>query len=261
MERKASVKLAVCVPAYNDLAGVLRCLNSLHATQATSDVAYYVQDDASPAVDMRGLVPESLASVERNEVNLGFAGNVHRGVARSSGDIIAVINQDVYAVPGLSDGWDAALLAPFEDARVAVVAPRLLFPNGAVQSCGGAFDQLRQPVHRALGWANADDRRVSTPGPVPWATGAALAIRRAAWDALGGFDRAYRMYWEDLDFCLRVGLAGGLTWYVPACTLIHQVGSTGGSPHFLKGALLYKSRWVDTGMVAAGPYMPTVRFW
>lgn len=255
------MKLSVVLPSYNNLAGVLMALNSMQAMQQTADVEYLVQDDCSPHVNYPALIPPSVASVKRNEQNLGFAGNCNTGAARATGDVLFFVNQDVYGVYGWSDGWDAALLAPFADPQVGIVAPRLLFPTGGIQSCGGTFDALCQPVHKHLGAQNVHHPMLATPGPVEWATGAALAIRRDAFEALGGFDTAYAMYFEDCDMCLRARERGLIVWYQPDCTLVHGVGSTGGSPHFPASARLFKQRWVETRKVTAGTLAPTTRYW
>lgn len=254
------MKLSVIIPSYNNLAGVLMALNSMRAMQ-TTDVEYLVQDDASPDVLYPALVPDCVAAVERNELNLGFAGNCNAGAARATGDVLFFLNQDVYAVYNWSDGWDAVLMAAFDEPQVGIVAPRLLFPMGGIQSCGGTFDQLGQPVHKALGWSSVHHPSVSTPGEVEWATGAALAFRRECWAQLGGFDTAYPMYFEDVDACLRARQLGWRVWYEPRCTLVHAVGSTGGSPHFPVSARLFKERWIDSGIVQPGRLAPTARYW
>ena len=256
------MRLSVIIPAFDDLASTLACLNSLRAMQATADVSYYVQDDASPHVNLFALIPACAASVARNEVNLGFAGNANAGAARAEGDILFFVNQDINGAWGWSNGWDAALLTAFlTNETVGIVGARLLFPNGEVQNSGGVFDALCQPVHRYLGFSNPHDPRVSEPCAVDWTTGAALAIRRDVWERVGGFDTAYRMYWEDVDLCLRVREAGYDIFYEPRCTLIHAVGSTGGSSHFSDGARLFKQRWVDSRKISPGSEPVRIRYW
>jgi GT2 family glycosyltransferase len=66
------------------------------------------------------------------------------------------------------------------------------------------------------------------PHEVGFASGAALVVRRAAWDAAGGFDPAYFMYGEDLDLCLRLRLAGRGVGIVPAARVEHAYAYTKG---------------------------------
>ena len=257
------MRLSVIIPAFNDLAAVLNCLNSLQALASRRvEIEFLVQDDNSPNVLFQAAIPQLVASVERNPVNLGFAGNVNRAAQRATGDYLFIVNQDVFGVPGWSEHWDIALLNTFIcNPQVGIVAPRLLFPNGSIQSAGGLIDAGLAPYHRCLGYSNPHTPEVSTPRELAWATGAALAIRRNVWDKLGGFDARYRMYFEDAALCLRARELGYLVQYQPACTLIHSVGSTGGSPHFGASARLFKSEWVDTGKLKPDTAGQFVKYW
>ena len=60
--------------------------------------------------------------------------------------------------------------------------------------------------------------------PVDWAAGAALMIRRDVLDAIGGFDEAYFLYFEETDLCLRAAKAGWPTHYLPDARVMH-IGS------------------------------------
>ena len=65
---------------------------------------------------------------------------------------------------------------------------------------------------------------------MPWVLGAALAIRRAAFDAVGGFDKSFFMYFEEVDLCYRFKQAGWQTHFVPEASVIH-VGAASTKRH------------------------------
>jgi len=259
------MKISIIIPAYDNLEAVLTCVNSLRALALDNTrIEYLVQDDASPNVLYPALIPQEIARVERNEKNLGFAPNVNRGVQRATGDIYFAVNQDVYAVPQVSHGWDAALRAAFEaDPQIGVIGARLLFPNGTVQSAGGNIDGAGQPYHPCLGWADVNHPEVATSRECQWVTGAAIAVRREAWQAVVGFDPEYRRgYWEDADLCFKAREKGWRVWYEPAITLVHSVGSTGGNPEFfMRNAMLWKQRWADTKKAIADVPNVMVHYW
>lgn len=261
------MRLAVVVVAYNHAPEVLTCLNSLQALAANpQSIAWHVQDDCSPEVMFPAVIPRCVASVERNPQNVGFAANANAGarfvINNYGAEVVFLLNQDIQAVPQYSQGWDAALLKAFEGDEVGVVGARLLFPNGSIQNAGGAFDALAQPVHRYLGYSNPNAAICATAGAVEWTTGAAMAIQSNLFQYLGGFDEQYqRGYFEDVSFCIRAREAKARIWYEPACTLVHSVGSTGGSPYFAQNARRFKREFVDTGRVKSGTLQPQFRYW
>jgi len=253
--------LSVIIPAYRDLKAVLRALNSVQAT-ATGAHEYIVQDDC-PEDTLLPYIPPCVASVEVNKSNLGFGGNCNAGAQRAGGDILLFLNQDAYAVYGLSEAWDEAILRAFDNPKVGVVGVRLLFPDGRIQHAGVHFDGNCQPTHRFLGYADKDYRRAIVPEQVPAVTGAALAIRAPLFHKLGGFDaESYPGgYFEDVDLCARVVREGACIWYEPRCTFIHEVGTSGGNPLFAQNARTFKERWVDTGHIEPDTTAVRERFW
>lgn len=254
------MRISVIIPAYNDLVAVMTALNSLQGlAQDRANIEYLVQDDASPALFLPALIPN--AATERNVKNLGFAGNCNAGARRAGGDVLLFVNQDVYGVPEWSAGWDEALRAAFLDPQVGIVGARLLFPDGRIQSAGGLYDAKAQPYHRCLGWKDPRYWETNEARAVDWVTGAALAVRRDIFEAMGGFDEGYRMYFEDVDLCIRAQQAGHGVWYAPALTLIHSTGSTGGSPYFEASKARFRVKWIDTGIVKPGGRAVWVNFW
>lgn len=125
--------LSIIVPVYNSLPKVIECLNHLSVTIDWTRTEVLCQDDASPDYDLRRLIHAPF-KVERNEENLGFIRNVNRAAKRAHGDYLCLFNQDVRA---LKPGWADDMLALFADKRVGIVGPKLVFPQGGIQSCGG----------------------------------------------------------------------------------------------------------------------------
>ncbi|HEX6289875.1 MAG TPA: glycosyltransferase family 2 protein [Herpetosiphonaceae bacterium] len=151
--------------------------------------------------------------------NLGFAGGCNLAVAQTESEIVALINPDLQPQPAFL----RALIAPLADSTIGVVGAKLLYPDGrTIQHAGG---YLQQPVLLAqhVGYGEADRGQHDTPGEVEFVTGAALAMRRATWEALGGLDEAfYPAYYEDVDLCWRVRQQGSRVWYAPDAVAIHQ---------------------------------------
>lgn len=270
-------KLAVVIPAYEHFSMVMRAVVSLMAARESHEsarITLHVQDDCSPHVDMSQCVPPEVASVWRTPENIGFAENCNAGAAwviinkQPAPDVLLFLNQDVYATPELSKGWNVHLMKLFQDdPNIGIVGLRLLFPNNTIQSVGGVFDMADQPHHDHFLASNLHHPLVAQPHQVDWVTGAAIAIRTGLFVKLNGFDEGYvRGYFEDVDICLRAKELGYSTWVQPQATMIHSAGSTGGSPYFKQNAQKFKADWVDSGRlrragIPATTIQPINRFW
>jgi len=67
------------------------------------------------------------------------------------------------------------------------------------------------------------DRHMRQPCPVDWASGACLAFKADLYQALGGFDEGYFLYYEDVDFCWRARhLMNQWVYYIPAAKMVHK---------------------------------------
>jgi len=64
------------------------------------------------------------------------------------------------------------------------------------------------------------------PQPVDWVCGASMMIRPEVFDAIGGFDEHYFLYFEETDFCFRAKQAGYPTWYAPQSRVMHIAGQS-----------------------------------
>ncbi|WP_337002642.1 MULTISPECIES: glycosyltransferase family 2 protein [unclassified Microbacterium] len=215
--------LAIIVVNYGSSALLAR--NLVGTSRALRDAAVYVVDNHSSVEEAR-LVRE-LADREGwvpllQDENLGFGAGVNRGVtaARADGRTrYLLINPDA------SIGADAVhlLLEAVDVAEKIVAAPIVEDGAGRVWSAGHVLD-LDDGATHGRAWAERHpDARVRR-----WLTGAVLMINDDAWTAVGGFDEDYFLYWEDVDFSLRVEDVGGRLLLVEEAKAVHDEGGTQG---------------------------------
>src|SRR5581483_7796472 len=62
--------------------------------------------------------------------------------------------------------------------------------------------------------------------PIDWVSGASMMVRREVFDAIGGFDEGFFLYFEETDFCRRANCAGFSTWYIPESRVMHIAGQS-----------------------------------
>lgn len=215
--------LAVGILTYNGRAFVQACLASVSA-QTLPPVEVVVVDNASTDdTTARVAAHHPPPRLIRNAENVGVALGLNQLVAATTAPVVVLLNQDVELRPGALE----AITAAFADPQVGVVGIKLLFPDGrTIQHAGG---WLEWPLFLAqhYGYGEPDDGRWDTPRDVEFVTGAVFAVRRAAWDALGGMADAFSpAYFEETDFCLRARAGGWKVLYTPAAVAIHHESTT-----------------------------------
>ncbi len=179
--------------------------------------------DATPTLVRERFPAARLISTGRN---LGFAGGNNEGILAARGEIIVLLNDDTLVPPE----WLAALAAPFvRDARIGAAGCKLLYPDCVtVQHAGGVILPNGNTLH--LGVNRRDEGQFDRPCEVPYVTGAALALRRAALEAVGLLDPAFfPIYFEEVDLQRRMSCAGWKIWYEPAAWLIHLESQSQGA--------------------------------
>jgi GT2 family glycosyltransferase len=153
-----------------------------------------------------------------SKTNEGFAGGCNRGVAASSGEFVALLNND--AKPDA--GWVRAAIERFaESPRIGAVASRVLDWDGKlVDYIGSAmtwYGMGYKPFTAEPIGGTADVAR-----DVLFGTGSAMFVRRDVYDALGGFDERYFMFFEDVDLGWRLNLRGWRFVYEPRSLAYHK---------------------------------------
>jgi len=188
-------------------------------------------DDGSVET-IRRLFPSVVVDLDASNPGYGAAAN--RAIRRCAGDVL-LLNGDTCLRPGALEALSQYLA---DHPGAGIVGPRLLSPDGTLQrSCFSFPTPLRPPLQtdpiawltgripglreRSLASWSHDCARV-----VPWVTGAALAIRRQAFDDLGGFDESFVLYAEEIDLCYRARQRGWETHFVPAAEIEHVGGSS-----------------------------------
>lgn len=166
--------------------------------------------------------------VVRPGTNLGFAGGANRGVRESSAPIVLLLNPDASPEPGALD----ALLDGFEaHPEAAGLVPSLTGRDGAPQwrwqlkPLPGPARLVLEALFLPAAAGPAEEPPAGTRIEQPAA--AALALRRCAWEAVGGMDEGFRPAWfEDVDLARRLRLADRPLLYLPAARFRHGLGST-----------------------------------
>lgn len=224
-------KIAVGIVSYNTRKYLRACLQSVIAEGADEIV---VVDNAS-SDGSSTMVGTGFPQVQLrvNTTNRGFGAAANQAVASCGAPYVLLLNADTV----LHEGTIRALETHLDrHPQAGIVGPRLVNLDGSLQaSCFpfpipvNVFLELSNlsavvqhlPVMRERYLRSWRHDRVRV---VPWVLGAALAIRREAFDAVGGFDESFFMYSEESDLCYRLHARGWQTHFTPEATIVHVGG-------------------------------------
>lgn len=217
-ERANVTSWSAVIVNYNSAAYLDGCLSALRANEAPPDEIILV-DNASSDDSLADLALWPQVVIESSARNLGFSGGANRGVARSEAPVVVVLNPDVELDPG----YGAALLRVFsEHPTLGAAGAKLRYPNSNLLQHAGAELDRTTITSRHRGHHQEDHGQWDEPADVDYVIGAAIALRRTAFDQVGGFDeRFWPAYYEDVDICWRLRAAGWQVRYQPELSGVH----------------------------------------
>jgi N-acetylglucosaminyl-diphospho-decaprenol L-rhamnosyltransferase len=217
------VRATIFIPSFNSERRISRALEGVRGQ--STEVEVVVVDNGSSDGSV-ALMRERFPEVEVLELgaNLGFGPALNRGVAaRPEADPVILLNDDAEPEPH----FVAALLERLEDGVDSVAGVMVQETDrGRIDSAGVVADRTLMGFDYLHGEPLA--AAASAPDPLGPTGGAAL-YRRAAFEAVGGFDERIFLYYEDLDLALRLAAAGGRCRLAPEARAVHAYSASLGA--------------------------------
>ncbi|MCC8190059.1 MAG: glycosyltransferase family 2 protein [Planctomycetes bacterium] len=224
---------AVVIVAYNSENCIEPCLESVF-TGAGRRAAVVV--DNSPGEATAAAVarfqadhPDREVTLIRRPDNIGFAAGCNLGARGRDEDYLLFLNPDTTLEPEALD----RLVAFLRDNPPAWLAgPQIRDEAGlVVRTCRALPTPFRifldaTGLDRLVGRYRLLRFDHQSARPVEQIIGACILIRRARFEALGGFDERFFIYFEEVDLCRRVLAAGGEVWFRPEAGVRHRGGAS-----------------------------------
>lgn len=202
-----AVDATVVIPVRDRAVELDRCLAAL----GPDHPVVVVDDGSTDAAAVAGVCARHGARLLVRPSTGGPAAARTTGLAEIATPYVLLLDSDCVPPPDLL----ARLAAHVVDPLVAAVAPRI---RGTAPGAGAAARYSRSGGALDLGERPA---RVAPGSRVSYVPTAALLVRRAALDAVGGFDVELR-YGEDVDLVWRLVEAGWRVRYEPGVVVAHE---------------------------------------
>jgi N-acetylglucosaminyl-diphospho-decaprenol L-rhamnosyltransferase len=211
------------------------CVNSLEdATGACAYRATIVENGGSPVS-----LPEGPKRRLLYTENCGFGAANNAGASGSVADFLLFLNPDTELMEGtlgtlvksLRERPDVGLLAVRQVTGDGRLYPSLYRFPSVRRALAQAFASEKWPgLGKRLGERVLDPERYSQRGRFDWTMGAVLAVRREAFEAVGGFDERFFLFSEETDLCKRLQDTGWKADLEPEVTFVHYAGKAGVHP-------------------------------
>ncbi len=244
--------LSVIIVNYNTRALLQDCLQSLMNTEGRN-CEIIVVDNAS-ADGSAEMVASNFpgAVLLRNQQNAGFSAANNQGMKRARGKYLLLLNSDTVVRAGA-----LGVMVDFlrSNPAAGAVTCKLLNTDGTIQASISnrpgpvllffrllgvsrviSGDLARRWLSRTCGFFLGKTIRSyltpyaanNDPVEIENISGACMMLRREAMDQIGPLDESFFMYFEDMDYCVRLQNAGWKMYYLPQGEIVHLGGGSSG---------------------------------
>lgn len=219
------VSLGVITLNWKRASDTIACIESVKL-QTHTNVKYIVVDNGSGDDEVE-LLKRALpyARLIPLEENLGFAAGFNAGIEKALSlgcDLMLILNNDTIACPNMV----SALLEEIVTPGTGVVAPVIYYHSNptVIWSAGGNL----LPSLPTTFIAHSRSGNLKEPVRRTFLSGCCLLIRREVLLSVGGFDERFFMYFEDLDFFVRLLETNWIAKVIPDAKLLHKVSMSSG---------------------------------
>jgi hypothetical protein len=223
--------ITIIILNWNNAPDTIACVQSL---KQSSDLApsLLVVDNGSTDDSVEAIQNyDPSITVLKTGANLGYAGGNNAGIrqALSEGaELICILNNDITVEPGF--------LLPLMEAicknpDVGLATPLVVedVENGQVWALGSIINRRTGVVKRQHAGEPIDIWRNKEPIDVDIASGAAMLVRREVFERVEALDESFFLYYEEVDWCLKLRQAGFCILAVPSSVVWHKVSASLGS--------------------------------
>lgn len=223
------MKISFVILTWNSEKYIAKCLYALLEDLKKSEISneIFVVDNGSidktvPILkSFKDKFPKQMIPIYLDK-NKGTTYSRNIALKEAKGNYISVIDSDVEVSTGTIKGLINTLN---QNKKAGIVAPRIIYPNGRYQKSVDSFPTVFTKLNRYVFLKrNENDysQRIKTSQEVDYAISAIWVIKRDVLDEVGLLDENIFYAPEDVDYCLRVWMAGYSILYNPAITVVHH---------------------------------------
>ncbi|MDF3936913.1 glycosyltransferase [Pseudomonas citronellolis] len=221
--------VSIIIPTKDQLGMLRRCVESLLEKTRYSHYEVLIVDNGSETPEAIEWLA-GLEAMDSNKVRVlryphpfNFSAINNFAARHARGEYLVLLNNDTAIT---DSAWLDGLLNHARRPEVGVVGAKLHYPDGRIQH-GGVVLGLRgvadHPFIGAEQNAKGYMQRLQIDQNYSAVTAACLMVRKSVYDEVGGMDEGdFKVSYNDVDLCLKVGAAGYLLVWTPYAVVLHE---------------------------------------
>jgi len=203
-----SRKIVITIVSHGQEDLVLSLLNTLNNLVHDTDFEVILIDNLSPEIQLPRDKYFFPISRHKNQSPLGFAENVNKAFALkgTDADYFCILNPDVEIPASVFP----ILLNRMEESSIDVISPIVLDHEGRIQDSFRPIPTPLEIIKRRLFPTPSQIDPDDLPEIIypDWIAGLFMLMKSSVFKEIGGFNQSYQLYFEDVEFCLKVRLLG-----------------------------------------------------
>ena len=265
VEITGSPLVSIIIPTRDHVEDLRTCISSILEKTTWPDYEILVIDNGSRMEDALSYMEElsrqqSRVRILKDDRPFNFSSLNNAAVNEARGDILCFLNNDTRV---LTPGWIQEMLMICQQPDVGAVGAKLYYPDGHIQHAGvilGLGGVAGHLYSSCKGNETGMMGRAVSVQELSAVTAACMMSRREVFLEVGGFDEAFAVAYNDIDYCMRLRKAGYRVVFTPYAQLTHYELKTRGKEdtpqqmeRFKKEEALFRSRW-QASLDAGDPF-------
>ena len=231
---KSDKLVSIIIPTKNGYKDVQRCVSSIIEKTTYQNYEIIMADNGSTDPKMHELYAEFEQQlpgrffVESIDIPFNFSTINNRAVKKAHGEYLLFLNNDTEVI---TENWLTLMVSFAQQERIGCVGAKLLYPNNTVQHAGVILGLGGVAGHGHYGYPHGDlgyFGRLAINVNYSAVTAACLLMKKADFDAVGGFEEAFTVAFNDVDLCLKVQALGRDNVWLHEAELYHFESQTRG---------------------------------
>ena len=248
--------VSIIIPNKDHVSDLKRCMESIDNKSDYRNYEYIIVENNSEEQATfdyyREITERDNVHVVCWEDEFNYSSINNYGAEAANGEYLLLLNNDTQII---NEDCISQMLGYCQREDVGVVGARLYYEDGTIQHGGVVIGLGGIAGHAFVGCEENDElyhARTQASCDYSAVTAACMMVKKSVFEAVGGLDEAFRVAFNDSDFCLKVRKMGKLVVYNANAKLYHYESKSRGSEdthekqeRFQDEIELFYEKWKD----------------